>query len=94
MSIKFSEEELIHLLHAWAAITFAFAVVLGGGLAGLGPELPQNLIIAGIVVGTAFLVHELAHKALAQKYGCWAEFRKFNLGLILAVLMSFFGFLL
>ena len=94
MGIKFSEEELIHLLHAWAAITFAFAVVLGGGLGGLGSGFPQNLIIAGIAVGTAFLLHELAHKALAQRYGCWAEFRKFDLGLILAVLMSFFGFIL
>lgn len=94
MGIKFSEEELIHLLHAWAAITFAFAVALGGGFTGLGPELSQNLIIAGVVVGTAFVIHELAHKALAQKYGCWAEFRKFNLGLILAVSMSFFGFIL
>lgn len=94
MKITYSEEELIHLLHAWAALSFAFAVALSGGLRGLGPQFAQNLIIAGVIVGTAFLLHELAHKVLAQKYGCWAEFRKFNLGLALAVGMSFFGFII
>ena len=93
MRITFSEEELIHLLHAWAAISFAFAVVLSGGIEGLGSSFVENLIIAGVTVGMAFLIHELAHKVVAQKYGCWAEFRKFNFGLILAVVMSFIGFI-
>lgn len=93
MRIKFSEEELIHLLHAWAAISFSFAVVLGGGIRGLNSSFMGNLIIAGIAVGTAFLFHELAHKIMAQRYGCWAEFRKFNFGLVLAVAMSFLGFI-
>jgi len=93
MRIKFSEEELIHLLHAWAAISFAFAIVLGGGLNGVRAGFVQNLLVAGIAVGTAFLLHELAHKVIAQRYGCWAEFRKFNFGLVLAVVMSFFGFI-
>ena len=94
MKITYSEEELIHLLHAWAAISFAFAVALSGGLRGLGSQFVPNLIVSGITVGTAFLLHELAHKVLAQKYGCWAEFRKFNLGLVLAVVMSLFGFII
>ncbi|TSC75576.1 MAG: hypothetical protein G01um101430_418 [Parcubacteria group bacterium Gr01-1014_30] len=94
MRITYSEEELIHLLHAWAAISFAFAVALSGGAQGLGPQFMPNLIVAAIAVGTAFLLHELAHKILAQRYGCWAEFRKFNMGLVLAVVMSFFGFII
>lgn len=94
MKINFSEEELIDLLHAWAAISFAFAVVLSGGIKNLGPQFVPNLIVAIVAVGTAFLFHELAHKILAQKYGCWAEFRKFSLGLALAVIFSFFGFII
>ena len=90
MRIKFSETELIDLLWAWAAISFAFAVVLGRGL---GPDFVIFLLISAVTVGIAFIFHELAHKFLAQKYGCWAEFRKFNFGLILAVMMSFFGFI-
>jgi len=37
-------------------------------------------------------LHELGHKIVAQRYGCFAEFRSFDQMLILAVLMSFFGF--
>lgn len=91
---KFSEQELVDLLWAWAAISFAFAVVKGGGLRILGPGFVSNLIVAGVTVGVAFLFHELAHKFVAQKYGCWAEFRKFDFGLILAVMMSFLGFII
>jgi len=91
--IKFSESESIDLLWAWAAISFAFAVLLGGGIAGLGKGFAGRLILAAITVGMAFLLHELAHKFVAQKYGYWAEFRRFNFGLILAVFLSFFGFI-
>ena len=91
--IKFSEAELIDLLWAWAAISFAFAVLLGGGIRGLGEGFPERLILAAMTVGVAFLLHELAHKFIAQKYGYWAEFRRFSFGLILAVFLSFFGFI-
>jgi Zn-dependent protease len=89
--IKFSETELIDLLWAWAAISFAFAVVLGGGIRGVGNGFPERLILAAVTVGVAFLLHELGHKFVAQKYGYWAEFRRFDFGLILAVILSFFG---
>ncbi len=89
---KFSEEELVDILWAWAAISFAFAVVLN--VRGLGLGFVWNLMVAGTTVGIAFLLHELAHKFVAQRYGCWAEFRKFDMGLILAVAMSFLGFII
>jgi len=89
LKIRFSEQELIDLLYAWAAITFAFAVLLSGKSFSYFSE---NLIIAGFTVGLAFLVHEISHKVVAQRYNCWAEFRKFDLGLILAVISSFLGF--
>ena len=38
------------------------------------------------------MLHELGHKVVAQRYGCFAEFRAFNQFLILAIIMSFFGF--
>ncbi len=92
---KFSEEESIHLLRAWAALTLAFTIVLGGGgfksLA--GPGFLERLIVAGLVVGSAFVFHELGHKFVAQKYGFWAEFRSFDWGLVLAVGLSFLGFI-
>lgn len=89
MQIKFSEKELIDLLYAWAAISFSFAVLMSRQNFSL---FGQNLLISGLTVGIAFLFHEISHKIVAQFFGCWAEFRKFDLGLIFAILMSFFGF--
>ena len=47
-----------------------------------------------IGVGSGFLFHELAHKFVAQKYNYFAEFRSFDQMLGIALLMSFFGFIL
>jgi len=96
MRIKFSETEIIDLLWAWAAISFAFTVLLGGGISGIqeaGLSFIILFVVAAVTVGIGFIFHELAHKIVAQKYGCWAEFRKWNFGLILAVMMSFLGFI-
>ena len=41
-----------------------------------------------VAVGPAFLLHEIGHKIVAKKYGCWAEFRvdpsglKFGIALV------------
>ena len=37
-------------------------------------------------------MHELGHKFVAMKYGCLAEFKLWPLGLVIAVVTSFFGF--
>jgi len=93
-SINTSEIEIRDLLKAWVAISIAFAVVLSKfpTLRALGLSFYQVFIIAAVTVGTGFLLHELGHKLVAQRYGCFAEFRSFDQMLILAVLMSFFGF--
>jgi Zn-dependent protease len=35
----------------------------------------------------------MGHKIIAQRYGCWAEFRVWPQGLLLAVISAFVGFL-
>jgi Zn-dependent protease len=45
-----------------------------------------------VIVGTAVVLHELSHKYVAQSYGLWAEYRKFDRGLIFALLLSLTGF--
>lgn len=84
----FSEQEISDLVKAWIAISFAFAIVLGGGLGG---NLLSTFLFASLTVGIAFIGHELSHKYVAQRFGCWAEFRAFDIGLLIAVLMSFTG---
>jgi Zn-dependent protease len=57
----------------------------------LGVSLFRSFILAALTVGTGFLLHELGHKIVAQRYGCFAEFRADNFMLFLAVLTSFLG---
>ena len=91
--MRFSTTELQHLFRAWLVISVAFAILLSGGFA-LDVQFLAAVVLAAITVGLGFLLHELAHKFLAQRYGCIAEFRAFDTMLMLALVMSFFGFIL
>src|SRR3989339_1908039 len=85
--INTSETEIRDLIKAWIAVSIAFAMVMRG-LAGL--DFYQVFIVAAITVGTGFLLHELGHKLVAQRYGCFAEFRAFDTFLILAIAIAIF----
>lgn len=89
--MKFSTTEKKDLLKAWGAISVAFAILTTNGFNIMG--FLTNFVMSAFTVGTAFLLHELGHKYLAQKYKCWAEFRAFDFMLFLAIAMSFFGFI-
>ena len=90
--IKSSKKELIDLTKAWVILSIAFAIVMVGF--SITYDFFIAVITAGLTVGIGFLFHELSHKVLAQKYGCFAEFRSFDFMLFLALIMSFFGFIL
>jgi len=90
-NISTSEIELKDLLKAWIAVSAAFAIALTGPVFSSG--LYTKFVIASLTVGVGFLLHEMGHKIMAQKYGCFAEFRSFDSMLILAIAMSFFGFI-
>ncbi len=90
---KFSSLEIRHLLIAMGALILAMTIMF--------TNMSSNIWvwaicggIATVVVSTGFLMHELAHKFQAQKYGCWAEFRMSPQGLMMAVFMALLGFLL
>jgi len=87
--MRFSDIEISELTKAWLTISLAFAIIWRG----MDSRFWLVYLMAALTVGVAFIVHELSHKYIAQKYGCWAEFRSYQLGLILAILMSFIGFI-
>ncbi len=89
--MKFSAVEKQDLFKAWAAISLAFAILITHGFNAV--DFFANFLMSAFTVGIAFLLHELGHKYLAQKYNCWAEFRAFDFMLFLAIAMSFFGFI-
>ena len=87
-----SDAEIKQILLAWFAISLAFGIVLSSGSL-FSLQFLINFAIAALTVGIGFLLHELGHKVMAQHYGYFAEFRSFNVMLILAVAMSFLGFI-
>ena len=83
----FSDEEKHHLFYATAAFTVALGIAMATGLGGLlSVDFSNELGITAALflismpvmlfaVGPAFILHEIGHKIVAKKYGCWAEFR-------------------
>jgi Zn-dependent protease len=76
------------LLLSLIALTVAFSIVGERRL----PEA-EVFLISAIGVGTGFLLHEMAHKFAAQRYGYWAEYRANFTGLIMVVILAFAGFI-
>ena len=86
---NFSMEEIKHIILATVALAFAFSLILNsseifGGVFIQSYKL-SYFTDALIAVGLAFVLHELAHKFVAQKKGLWAEFRAWPMGLFMAV---------
>ena len=90
MPIKTSETELKHLVIAWLAIAFAFTLILRRWHA---LDLITIFAISAVTVGLAFILHELAHKIVAQRFGAWSEFRMAPQMLLLAIFTAFLGFI-
>jgi Zn-dependent protease len=54
----------------------------------------EELPLMFIVVIAVFISHELAHKFIAQRYGCFAEYKIWRDGLLLGVLTGFISYFL
>jgi len=85
--IKFSREEIRDLIKAWLAISIAFGIVLGTAKI-WSVDFIYSFILAALTVGVGFLLHELAHKIVAIKYGLWAEFRAWNIMLVFMIVLA------
>lgn len=93
--MRFSYKEKKDLFYAGLMISLAFAILLSGGLSGILNSMFLIVFsIAFFTAGMGFLLHELMHKYVAQNYGLFAEFRASYKMLWLAVLFSFFGFII
>ena len=75
------------LLIAWLAISVAFTLIFVRGMVSLD-ILVFYFAMSLVTVGVAFVLHELAHKFAAMRYGYWAEFQKDNQMLLVAVVMA------
>lgn len=95
--MRFTRQELRDLWFAGFMISLAFAILLAGGYRGIlsfNNLFLVSFVIAFFTAGVGFLLHEMMHKFVAQKYGLRAEFRAFYPMLWLALLFSLFGFII
>lgn len=81
----------IELLKAWAGTTLAFAVVQVGYQRLLSPTFLTFLAISGVVCGMGLILHELAHRVVARRFGAEAHFVANNGFLLISVLLAFAG---
>ncbi|NJD51609.1 MAG: site-2 protease family protein [Candidatus Methanoperedens sp.] len=76
-----SLREIVHLVASLLVLTIAFSYP--------GTSI-EALAIAAVGVGTGFLLHELAHKFTAQRYGYVADYEASPMGLLMAIGLSVF----
>jgi Zn-dependent protease len=88
---RITKRERLDLTVAWLGITIAFtlSIVLSGFTGKIDPAHFLFIFgVAAITVGIGFVLHEMAHKFTAIKYGYYAEFRKDNVMLLTAVVLA------
>lgn len=88
--VQFSKTETKDLIISITVITLLFAYLFSNN--GSMDMFILLIPISLVTVGLSFILHELGHKITAQKYGFFAEFRKWDMGLIIAVISGLCGF--
>ncbi len=94
--LSFSNRELFDLGVAWVVLSVAFALLLTRepGTGGFDVvAIPRMAVLSFVTVGVAFLLHELAHKVVAIRFGQIAAFRADYNMLFLAIMSALIGFL-
>ena len=87
MPERITKQERKDLIIAWLAISLAFTLIFIRG--GVNPvSFIVFFSISLFTVGIGFVLHEMAHKYTAMKYGFWAEFHKDNQMLLVAVVLA------
>lgn len=84
-------DDIVELAKAWAGTTLAYAIFSTGATNLLSVQIIESLLVAAIVCGVGFVVHELAHRQVARHYGARAHFAADNRWLGLSLLLAFAG---
>jgi Zn-dependent protease len=81
----FAPGELPKILLSASVLGLAFTIVLKGNL--------MTFLFALATVGVGFVGHELAHKFMAMRFGYYASYQIWPMGLLLALVFSLFNFI-
>ena len=86
-SLRFSQTEIRHLVLGTAlSVGVGISLMVPGGY-----SIPV-LALGATLFCMGFILHELAHKYVAQAYGLWAEFRVNTMGVLLSAISIFSPF--
>ncbi|MDG6925912.1 MAG: metalloprotease [Nitrososphaerota archaeon] len=99
---NFSRIEVRDILVAWIALGVAFTIAITGGLlSGFSGRLgvvvnggavtiglETTFVLALVTIGVGFVLHELMHKFVSERYGFKAEFRMWPQGLGFALVSA------
>ena len=80
-TIRFSHTEIRHLIIGTALVT-----AVGVSFLRFDTTSLLAMVIATIIFAMGFILHELSHKYVAQRYGLWAEFRLNTMGVLLTAI--------
>lgn len=83
-------DDNIELLKAWAGTSLAFAVAQMRGQV-LSSRFLAVLAISAVTCGIGFLLHELAHRVVARRFGAQAHFVANNPWLLISIALAFLG---
>ncbi len=90
--VYMSHKELKHLIPAALLIMgIGFSIVFYNNYFALGWGWTEASLFA-ILLTVSFLIHEMAHKIIAQRHGLWAEFRLTTWGALLTLVSVFTPF--
>jgi Zn-dependent protease len=93
--VYFSPKEVKHIgVATLLVIGIGFSIgVYGNFFAGFIPQWTWDVMaVFAVLMTSSFLVHEIAHKVIAQKKGMWAEFRLTSWGAVLTFVSVFLPF--
>jgi hypothetical protein len=80
-------KELKDLVASAVLLALAFGIALSGGLRAFFE--PRSLIIASAMalvgVSLGFVLHEMGHRFVARRFGCFAEYTTWPTSLMLAL---------
>ncbi len=91
---QFTTNEIFDILVSVIAISLALTLSQGGGLDGM-MKMPAGDFISlfalfTFTIGLGFVLHEIMHKYYAIKFGAWAQFQAWPLGLGMMFVMALF----
>ena len=87
---SFTGKEIRDLIISFIVIALGFTILYSNG------DYSNVALIFPVVmigVGAGFIFHELGHKFVAMHYGYYAEYELWPIGLLVALVSSFFGFI-